>query len=105
MISWMPLSLDPLREEPGKRQSRAPSEMADGNGKVKFVMIQWHICAFTGSARDVASGSDKTRVYVVLLLRVRVGVKAETSMLKIGGDVTFFGLILFPMFTVLCLDG
>ena len=105
MISWMPLSSDPLREEPGKSQSRAPSEMAAGNGRFKFVMIQLHICASPGSARDVASGSDKTRVYVVLLLRVRVGTMAETSILKIGGDVTFFGLILFPMFTVLCLDG
>ena len=105
MISWMLLLLESLREEPGKSQSQARSEMADGNGRVKFVMIQWHICAFTGSARDVASGSEKTRVYVVLLLRVRVGVMAEISISKSGGDVTFFGLILFPILTILCLDG
>ena len=43
-------------------------------------------------------------MYVVLLLRVPVGAMAEASMLKTGGDVTFFGLILFPNFTFLCLD-
>ena len=44
------------------------------------------------------------RVYVVLLLGVRVGAMAETSILKTGGEMTFFGLILFPIFTVLCLE-
>lgn len=104
MISLMPLSADPSAEEKDDSQSRAPSGLEDGKGRVKFVTTQWHTCAITGSARDVASGSDKTRVYVVLLLRVRVGLMTEASMLNTGGEVTFFGLILLPRSTVLCLD-
>ena len=66
--------------------------------------IQWHICAITGSVWDVASGSERTRVYVVLLLKVRVGAMGEAVILNTGREMTFFGLILFPRSTVLCLD-
>ncbi len=104
MISLNPVALVSSVERRGESHSRAPPQLADWRGSVKFVIIQWHICAFTGSAREVASGSERTRVYVVLLLRVRVEAMVEASMLKTGGQVTFFGLILFPKSTVLCLD-
>ena len=44
------------------------------------------------------------RVYVVLLLKVRVGATAMASILKTGGEATFFGLIILPRSTVLCFD-
>ena len=104
MISSMSLSPNPLPEKMDESESTIPSDLEDPNGIVRFVTIQWHICAIIGSARDVASGSDKRRVYVVVPLRVRVGAMIEAWMLKIGGEVTFFGLILFPISTVLCFD-
>jgi hypothetical protein len=64
------------------------------------VTIQWHICPFVGFARDVASGSVSTRVYVRLLARVRVGERLEGEewgwISKTGGEEVSDGEMELP---------
>ena len=43
------------------------------------VTIQWHICALSGSAREVASGSLRTTVYVLLEAVVLVGAEIDAK--------------------------
>lgn len=84
--------------------SSIPSEELEADSEI-LVAIQWHICALIGSARDVASGSVRMRVYVLLVASVRVGdsVEVEESewISKAGVEEVSEGDILFPKETVL----
>lgn len=83
----------------------APPISEEKEGSDMLVAIQWHIWALTGSERDVASGSVRTRVYVVLLFSVRVGMVPEAWIANTGSDLTALGFKIFPRLTDLCFEG
>ena len=72
------------------------------------MVIQWHISAMTGSAREVASGSVRTRVYVTLLRSVGVGVdfrEGNAWISNMGAEETSEGTMALPRFMEWCEEG
>ena len=84
--------------------SSIPSEEFDAETDIP-VAIQWHISPFVGFVRDVASGSVRTRVLVLLPASVRVGDRdagAEESewIFTMGGAEVSEGGMMLPRETV-----
>lgn len=105
VLTCGPSSIKRLDEEGSPTVS--PISLAFTGAKDIPVAIQWHISAFTGSEREVASGSVRAIVYVVLLRIVCVGcIEEERAWIsKMGAEETDDGGRMLPSWTDTCLEG